>query len=701
MIKKKSNPFLSNLFAILTFIVPVGVLFTLFQFLSLNHSAIAQSFEFADDFPAQDYYFNDFEGEIGSEWSNTSTSTTPLNIRRFLGEFNNDFVYLSLNSLPAHTVITVTFDLFIIRSWDGNTTEYKGGPVGPDIWDLQLLGGITPLLHTSFSNWDTLGFYQAYPDSYPDGNYFARTGATENNSLGYTNSVGEIMDSVYHLSFTFPHSSNDLTFIFSSYGLQEIFDESWGLDNVSVSGDFSDTSLNLPFPHEPSDNGINLINSYFDHQYPLGITKSSCEPLEAQNSVLDFRGPPAKSDIYYSVHDGYDFDLELGADVLAATSGNITWGYDSPSLYSCPLRGGYMTHTCMAKITNEDYQTVYIHLEKIGGTNQAPVCKVGSGEVEAGDVIGQVGLTGCTTGSHLHFEARYSPVFGFNNDTKVDPYFSFLPGQIDPWASSFTDSCNVTHPGVTSTWLWEFDRPQQNLATASLGTQLYADWGISVDVPGSALSSNAWVGVTISPEPDILTGTQQLAGNSILTVPAGQATWLSAVYTDGVSLTSFQEPITITYVYTDSDIQYADEATLAIYQFNEAGQTWVGLPGTLDLNTQTIWATTTMPGVISLRGEPIYPSPQILSITPNTGSNREDTQITITGIGFMPTSVVHLGPYSLESDFISPTTLTVIIPEGLWSGTYYLEVKNPDSQFDRLQNAFVILFDQFIPFILK
>ncbi|WP_217359757.1 dockerin type I domain-containing protein, partial [Dolichospermum sp. UHCC 0352] len=60
---------------------------------------------------------------------------------------------------------------------------------------------------------------------YPGG-----TGAVENNTLGY-NWVG---DSVYHLSYTFTNVSDALTLNFIGSGLQEITDESWGLDNVKV-----------------------------------------------------------------------------------------------------------------------------------------------------------------------------------------------------------------------------------------------------------------------------------------------------------------------------------------------------------------------------------------------------------------------------------------------------------------------------------
>ena len=170
---------------------------------------------------AQAFFSNSFDGEVGTEWSSQSTDMTPNGARKFLGRFGNETINLSLTSLEAHTKVTVFFDLLIIQSWDGNDNTY-----GPDIWDLSVQDGPT-LLHTTFSNIQR----QAYPDTYPGGGHPARTGALESNSLGYS----FYGDSVYHLSFTFPHSANSLVLVFSASGLQGLGDESWGLDNVNVS----------------------------------------------------------------------------------------------------------------------------------------------------------------------------------------------------------------------------------------------------------------------------------------------------------------------------------------------------------------------------------------------------------------------------------------------------------------------------------
>ena len=171
------------------------------------------------------------KGALGSEWSSTTVDTTPLGSRNFLGQFDNATVSLAL-PLPAHTEVTVSFDLFILQSWDGNDTDF-----GPDVWELIADGGPT-LLHTTFTNAfaSEPAFRQAYPDAFPGGDHPGLTGAAESDTLGYPNVAGYdgASDSVYQLSFTFLHSASDLILHFAGTGLEGIGDESWGLDNVRI-----------------------------------------------------------------------------------------------------------------------------------------------------------------------------------------------------------------------------------------------------------------------------------------------------------------------------------------------------------------------------------------------------------------------------------------------------------------------------------
>jgi Tol biopolymer transport system component len=182
-------------------------------------------------------YNNNFNGAASLDtWSTTLTDTTPTS-RTFLGQFGNQTASLFVGGLPQHTSLTICFDLFIIRSWDGNTDidPLNGGDVGPDVWTLGLWGGPT-LLQTTFTNWPYQR--QAYPGAYPLGDNAPRTGARENNSLGYTYN-NDPMSAVYRLQVTFPHSTSVAVFDFAAAGLQSLADESWGIDNVQVKATYT------------------------------------------------------------------------------------------------------------------------------------------------------------------------------------------------------------------------------------------------------------------------------------------------------------------------------------------------------------------------------------------------------------------------------------------------------------------------------
>jgi hypothetical protein len=160
-------------------------------------------------------YTNDFEGVVGPEWSDTSINVTPAGARKFLGQFGNQTVRLTLMNLPPHTLVTVSFDLFIIQSWDGNNTTF-----GPDVWELRVDGGPT-LLHTTFSNAfaSETSFRQAYPDEFPGGDHPGLTGAAEHDTLGYPDNSGYsgANDAVYQLHFTFPHTASTPDFSDTSF----------------------------------------------------------------------------------------------------------------------------------------------------------------------------------------------------------------------------------------------------------------------------------------------------------------------------------------------------------------------------------------------------------------------------------------------------------------------------------------------------
>ena len=179
-------------------------------------------------------YHTDFSGPVGDEWSEKTTAEVPKDKRKFLGRFVEEPVELSLKNLPPHELLRVTLDVIFMGNWDGSSQR-----LGPDIWDCRVVGGAT-LVHSSFCN---AGFRrdslrQSFPDVFPSMSYPAWTGAAEHQTLGFMQTVPDTdrsvsMDSVYHLTLTFPQRDPAVRLRFSAIMKGEK-DRGWGLSNVQV-----------------------------------------------------------------------------------------------------------------------------------------------------------------------------------------------------------------------------------------------------------------------------------------------------------------------------------------------------------------------------------------------------------------------------------------------------------------------------------
>jgi murein DD-endopeptidase MepM/ murein hydrolase activator NlpD len=117
------------------------------------------------------------------------------------------------------------------------------------------------------------------------------------------------------------------------------------------------------------------------------------------NNEFGFRRNPFGGRAY-EFHPGMDIDGERGDNVAAAGNGKVIWaGY----------KGGYGN---MVEIDHGNGLTSrYGHMSKIE-------TEVGD-TVTRGQIIGQIGSTGRSTGPHLHFELRI-------NDRPINPRY-FLP----------------------------------------------------------------------------------------------------------------------------------------------------------------------------------------------------------------------------------------------------------------------------------
>jgi len=121
-------------------------------------------------------------------------------------------------------------------------------------------------------------------------------------------------------------------------------------------------------------------------------SKSSIGSTKSSSSATGKFGNPLPGAPITQANHGYnavDLDGETGDPIYASASGDIIIAKGSG------WNGGYGTYVVVDH--GGGVQTLYAHMSKL---------EVSGGGIEKGEVIGYVGNTGKSTGSHLHFEVR-------------------------------------------------------------------------------------------------------------------------------------------------------------------------------------------------------------------------------------------------------------------------------------------------------
>lgn len=161
------------------------------------------------------------------EWSKYGTGFN-FNGSRLMGPFANDSVVYNMTNLPIHDSVSVSFDLYIHDTWEGECSTN-----GKDRFRFK--NGLTNVMNTTFSN--TVGCNQAYsyvgaPGSYPAGQDAEITGLSKRCDNNGTTSK-------YTITKTFRHSATDLDLSWVGE-LTDAVDntgkcnESWSIDNVMI-----------------------------------------------------------------------------------------------------------------------------------------------------------------------------------------------------------------------------------------------------------------------------------------------------------------------------------------------------------------------------------------------------------------------------------------------------------------------------------
>lgn len=129
-------------------------------------------------------------------------------------------------------------------------------------------------------------------------------------------------------------------------------------------------------------------------------------------------------------HHGVEFVNEQGTPVLAAQSGEVVFAGDDYQTVVGPYAGFYgnviiILHPGLYE--GRDVYTLYAHLSVINVEVGVPV--------NVGDAIGEVGMTGIATGTHLHFEVRLD-VNDYDHNT--NPVLWFAPVMDDTGGQTST-----------------------------------------------------------------------------------------------------------------------------------------------------------------------------------------------------------------------------------------------------------------------
>ena len=211
---------------------------------------------------------------VGNEWTKDKRDQVPIDGNQFLGQFIDERVEVLLESnsdcreISTPCLVEVSFDLFIIGSWDGEQLTAKCDSkliTGKDRFILAVVDG-PELLNETFSNETKETACSAiYLQSYPDGKLNApQAEAEEDVNLGFlfprTMADGRLeCDTfsavVYKIRRGFLHDDNILQIAFSGdikepnqnfelistnpvcdnqSGEIVEFNESWGIDDIEV-----------------------------------------------------------------------------------------------------------------------------------------------------------------------------------------------------------------------------------------------------------------------------------------------------------------------------------------------------------------------------------------------------------------------------------------------------------------------------------
>ncbi len=176
----------------------------------------------------------------------------------------------------------------------------------------------------------------------------------------------------------------------------------------------------------PPFHGEFAISNHFDHEYPRQFVDN--------NGFLRTTDDEKVGGI--DGHDGYDFRVPEGTELLATADGEVIFsGSETPFL--CPILNKTVSGLKVVlrhKIAGRTFDVIYLHLSSLS-------VSIGQ-NIPQGSVIGLSGNTGCSTGPHLHLEITER----INGKSVVIDPFGWNSSALDPWS--------IDGEGTSSPLLW-------------------------------------------------------------------------------------------------------------------------------------------------------------------------------------------------------------------------------------------------------
>ena len=198
--------------------------------------------------------------------------------------------------------------------------------------------------------------------------------------------------------------------------------------------------------------GLEVIMSYYSEEYISSGDSIDYSALPEGdfgwpvptnfNVAYLFGNTPA----YGSNHLGIDIWPGSGSektDIVAARAGKVTYVQDigAPDNGDLGLCGdsGWNSYGNIVEIDHGDgYKTRYAHLST---RTIASNIKIGA-EVQAGQYLGKMGSSGCSTGTHLHYEIIFDKV-------RIDPLSQYMVEPLNynvPYASRNNSAITMPEP---------------------------------------------------------------------------------------------------------------------------------------------------------------------------------------------------------------------------------------------------------------